>query len=111
MPVRVLEAEAAFAEIDLAGDSRIHHPLQRAVDRGAADAAIFLADEIDEIVGAEMSFLPEERIDDEIAFAGAFAAGGAHAFDVDGMQLCPRHLPSALSPISGCARRRRLPRS
>ena len=84
MAVRVLETEAAFAEIDLAGDPRIHHPLQRAIDRGAADAAIFLADEIDEVVGAEVPLLAEERIDDEVAFAGALAARRAHAFDING---------------------------
>ena len=36
--VRMLEAEPAFAEVDFARDARIHHPLQRAVDGGAADA-------------------------------------------------------------------------
>ena len=46
--------------------------------------AIFLADEIDEVVGAEMPLLPEEHIDDEIALAGALAAGRAHAIDVNG---------------------------
>ena len=38
LPVGMLEAEAAFAEIDFAGDARVDHPLQRAVDGGAADA-------------------------------------------------------------------------
>ena len=57
MPVRVLEAEAALAEIDLAGDAGGHHPLQRAVDGGAADAVVFALDEVDEIVGAQMAFL------------------------------------------------------
>ena len=38
VPVRGLEAEAPFAEIDLAGDAGVDHPLQRAVDGGAADA-------------------------------------------------------------------------
>ena len=36
--VRGLEAEAAFAEVDLAGDAGVDHPLQRAIDGGAADA-------------------------------------------------------------------------
>ena len=54
LAVGVLEPEAAFAEVDLAGDAGVHHPLQRAVDGGAADALIFLADQIDEIVGAEV---------------------------------------------------------
>ena len=85
MAVRVLEAEAAFAEIHFAGDARIHHPLQRAVYRRAADAAIFLADQIDEVVGAEVPFLAQEGVNDEVALAGALAAGRAHAFDVDGV--------------------------
>jgi hypothetical protein len=58
--------------------------LQRAVDSGAADAAIFFADEIDEIVGAEMALLPQERVDDEVALARALAAGRAYAFDING---------------------------
>ena len=41
LAVRVLEPEAALAEIDLAGDAGVHHPLQRAVDGGAADPVIF----------------------------------------------------------------------
>ena len=84
MAVRVLETEAAFAEIDLAGNPRIHHPLQRAIDRGAADATIFLADEIDEVVRAEVPLLAEERVDNEVAFAGALAARRTHAFDING---------------------------
>ena len=54
VPVRMLEAEPALAEVDLAGDARVDHPLQRAVDGGAADPLILAADEIDQIVGAEV---------------------------------------------------------
>ena len=100
MPVRVLEPEPSFAEIDLAGDARIHHPLEGAIDRRAADAAIFLADEIDEVVGAEVPLLAEEHIDDEVALAGALAAGRAHAFDVDSLHARPRRGTAS----SGCAR-------
>ena len=57
----------------------IDHPLQRAVDGGAADAVIFVADEIDEIVGAEMPFLAQEHVDDLLALAGALAASPASA--------------------------------
>ena len=67
MAVRVLEAELALAEIHLARDARIHHPLQRAIDRGAADALIFATDQVDQIVGAQMAFLAEEGVDDQIA--------------------------------------------
>ena len=102
MAVRVLETEAAFAEIDLAGDSRIHHPLQRAIDRGAADAAIFLADEIDEVVRAEVPLLAEERVDDEVAFAGALAARRAHAFDINGSHARTVYSSSAKFRVQWC---------
>src|SRR4029450_12103179 len=70
MPVRVLEAEPALAKIDLARDARLFHPLQRAVDGGAADFLIFPLDQVVQIVGSQMSFLVEKDIDDEIALAG-----------------------------------------
>ena len=73
--VRMLEAEAAFAEIHLAGDARIDHPLERAIDRRAADALILAADDVHEVVGAEMSLLTEEYIEDQVALAGALASG------------------------------------
>ena len=79
LPVRVLEAEASFAEVDLARDARVHHPLQRAVDGGAADAVVFLANEIDEVVGAEVPFLAQEDVDDLFALAGTLAARRASA--------------------------------
>ena len=71
LAVGVLEAEPAFAEVDLAGDAGVHHPLQRAVDGGAADAMVFALDEIDQIVGAEVPLLTEEHVDDQVALAGA----------------------------------------
>ena len=74
LAVGMLEPEAAFAEIDLAGDAGVDHPLQRAVDGGAADAVIFAPDEIDEIVGAEVPFLTQEDVDDLLPLAGALAA-------------------------------------
>ena len=74
LPVRVLEPEAPLAEIDLAGDAGVDHPLQRAVDGRAADAMVFLADQIDEIVGAEVTFLTQEHVDDLLPLAGALAA-------------------------------------
>src|SRR5687767_9535542 len=60
LTVGVLEAEPPLAEVDLSRDARIDHPLERPVDRGAADALVFAANQIDEIVGAEMSFLAEK---------------------------------------------------
>ena len=82
MAVRVLEAEAAFAEIDLARDARFDHPLQRAVDGGPADAMIFALDQIDEIVGAQVSLLAEEDVDDQIALARPLRAGRAEPIEV-----------------------------
>ena len=77
MPVGVLEPETAFAEIHLAGDARFLHPLQRAVDGRAADPVIFAFDQIDEIVGAEVSLLLEERVDDQVPIPLAGFAGMA----------------------------------
>src|SRR5258705_2484691 len=74
LAVGVLEAEAAFAEIDLAGDAGVHHPLHRPVDGCAADALIFAANQVDEVVGAEMSFLAQEHVDDLFPLARPLAA-------------------------------------
>ena len=43
--VGMLETESPFAEIDLARDPGVYHPLQGAVDGRAADALILLADQ------------------------------------------------------------------
>ena len=74
LAVRVLESEASLSEIDLAGDARVHHPLQRPVHGGAADSAVLAADQIDQVVGAEVSLLTEEHVDDVFALARALAA-------------------------------------
>jgi hypothetical protein len=78
----MLEAKPAFAEIDLARNARIDHPLQRPVDRRTADSLIFALDQIDEIVGAEVTFLPQEYPDDPIAFAGSLGARRAQPVEV-----------------------------
>ena len=77
-----LEPRTALAEIDLAGDAGAHHPLQRAVDGGAADSRILAADEVAKIVRAQMTLLAQEDAEDAVAFAGALAAGRAQARDV-----------------------------
>ena len=77
-----LEARPAFAKIHLARNAGADHPLERAVDGGPADARIFLANQIAEIVGAEVAFLADKEAEDAIAFAGAFAARGAQALDI-----------------------------
>ena len=81
MPVGMLEAEPALAEVDLTRDPRVDHPLKRAVDGGAADSLIFAADQIDEVVGGEVAFLAQEDIDDEVALAGTLTPGRAQTLD------------------------------
>ena len=87
MPVRMLEAESALAEIDLAGDPGVHHPLQRAVDGGAADLVVLAPDQIEEIVGAEMAFLAEKDVDDEVALARALATRRTNAVEIGGSRF------------------------
>ncbi len=82
MPIGRLEARAAFAEVDLAGDAGADHPLQRAVDRRAADPRILAADEVAQIVRAEVPLLAQEDAEDAVALAGALAARRAQARDV-----------------------------
>src|SRR5262245_5474350 len=91
MPVRVLEPEASFAEVHLPRDARVDHPLQRAINRRTADPLIFAADQIDEIICGEMSFLAEEDVDDEIALARPLAAGRAKTLDERSRRGIHRH--------------------
>ena len=74
LPVRVLEAEATLAEIDLARNASVHHPLQRAVDGGTTDPLILAAYQVDKIVGAEMPFLPQEDVDNLFPLTGPLPA-------------------------------------
>ena len=99
LAVGVLEPEPALAEVDLAGDAGVHHPLQRAVDGGAADAVIFAADEVDEIVGAQVSFLAQEHVDDLLALAGALAAGRLQPAEI-GKADVMRHWPAVRWPLA-----------
>src|SRR5687768_15696398 len=82
MPVGMLEAKPALAEIDLARDAGFLHPQQGAVDGGAADAMVFALDQGDQIVRAEMSLLFEERVDDQVALAGALGPGRPKAIEI-----------------------------
>ena len=70
----MLEPESAFTKVDAARDTGIDHPLQRPVDRRAADATVFLPHQVDEIVGAEVPFLAQEDSDNLLALARALAA-------------------------------------
>ena len=82
MPVRGLEPRAPFTEIDLARDSRIDHPLQSPVDGRATDLRVLAADALDELVGAEMAFLPQKDRENPIALGGALAAWGTERGEV-----------------------------
>src|SRR3954471_24417496 len=92
--IGMLEAKSALAEIDLARNARFNHPLQRPIHRGAAhrrrrrrragSGRLLASNQFDEVVGSQVSFLPQEYVDDEIAFAGALAAGGAKAVEIGG---------------------------
>jgi hypothetical protein len=76
MTVGRLEPGTPFAEVDLPGDSAGNHPLQRAVDRGTANAGMLTADEIVKIVRTQVTFLFEEGPQDLFAFGRALAARG-----------------------------------
>jgi hypothetical protein len=106
MPVGMLEAEPPLPEIHLARDARLFHPLQGAVHRRPADLLILAADQIVEVVGGEVPFLPQEDVDDEIAFAGALAAGRPEAVEVGGRRF-HRQLSAISYQLSAAARGRR----
>jgi len=74
LTVSLFEAEPPFTEVDLAGNAGLDHPLQSAVDGGAADAAVFLPHQVHEVIGAEVPLLTKEDGDDLLALAGALAA-------------------------------------
>src|SRR5688572_19827862 len=82
MSVGVFEPKPTLTEINLAGNARFHHPLQRAINGGAADPVIFALDQVNEVVGAEVSLLPEEHVHDQIAFAGAFGASRPELIEI-----------------------------
>src|SRR5262245_36597274 len=73
--VRVFEPDPAIAEINPARDSRVDHPLQRAVDGGAADSSVLTPDQIDERVGAQMALLAKKDADNQVALRRPAAAG------------------------------------
>ena len=75
-PVRGLEAETSFAEIDFAREAALDHPLQCPINSGAANAALIAADEIKKVICTEMTFLTQEYVEDMVAFAGALATSG-----------------------------------
>ena len=84
VPVGRFKARSAFAEIHLAGDSGVDHPLERAIHRGAPDPGVLAAYEVAEIVGAQVALLARENIEDAVAFRRTLAAGRAQAGEVQG---------------------------
>ena len=95
MAIGRLEAGPAFAEIHLARDPGFHHPLQRPVDGGAADARRLTPYEVEQIVCAQVTFLLEEDPEDLIALGGMLAACGTQAGQVESIALhgWPSHGP------------------
>src|SRR5262249_18060397 len=80
--VRRLEARAPLAEVHFARHPGADHPLQRAVDRGAPHARRFPADDLDEIVGAEMPFLLQKDLEDAIALGRTLPARRADGVEI-----------------------------
>ena len=90
MAIRRLETRPAVAEIHLARDAGADHPLQRAVDGGAADARVLVADEIAQIVRAQMALLADEDTENSIALAWTACrrqAAGSKCREGDGPSL------------------------
>ena len=81
VPVRMLEAEPAFAEVHLPRHAGFGHPLERPVDGRAADPRVPGSDRVHELVGADVPVLLQEHGDDDIALAGTPAAGRSVPFD------------------------------
>jgi hypothetical protein len=84
MTVGRFEPGTTFAEIDLAGDSGVDHPLQRPVNGGATDPRVFFVDQVAQIICAQMTLLAQKEVQDAVAFAGALAAGRAEARKIQG---------------------------
>ena len=80
--VRRLEPRASLAEVHLARDAGVHHPLERAVHGGAADAGGIAADELVEIVGTQVPFLAQEDVQNAIALTGVLAPRGTERGEV-----------------------------
>ena len=74
LAVGMLESEAPLAEVNLARNARVHHPLQGAVDSGPTDLLIFPANQVDKVVRTEVPFLPQEDVDDLFTLTGPLPA-------------------------------------
>ena len=72
---RRFEARPAVAEIDFSGEAGVDHPLEGAINRGAADAGVLAAHEVHQIVRREVAFLPQEGVQNPVAFTRSLASG------------------------------------
>jgi hypothetical protein len=70
-PRRRIVAGAAVAEIHLVRHAGVDHPLQRAVDGGAADLRMLTPHGGEELVGADVPLLLQEHVEDAIALGRA----------------------------------------
>src|SRR2546425_1520092 len=82
MTVGMLDPETPFAEIALPGDPRVHHPLQRPVDGGAADPLVLPPNQIDEIVRAQVPLLAQKDVEDLLPLAGPVTTNRFETLDV-----------------------------
>ena len=82
MTIRMLETKPPFAEIDLARDSGFYHPLKRPIDGRATDLVVLSPDQTDQIIGAQVSLLAKEHVDDKLALGGPPATGRSETLNV-----------------------------
>ena len=62
-----LEARAPLAEIDLARERGADHPVQRPVHGGPSDTGRVALNGFEELLGAHMSLLAQENLQNQIA--------------------------------------------
>ena len=96
MAIGGLEPRSSFPEIDFARDAGVDHPLQRAVDGGAANSGILAMYEVAEIVRAQMPFAAQKDIEDAIALARPLPARRPKTRDVRNGRRQPTQLPNSL---------------
>ena len=85
MPIRMLESTPTFTEINLACNSSVNHPLQRAVHRRTTNLVFVTANDFHKIVSTHVSFSIQKDIYDQIAFARSFTARRAEPLQISGL--------------------------
>jgi hypothetical protein len=88
MTIRGLEPGTPFAEVDLAGDAGGDHPLQRAIERGTADARILAANELEQLVRAQMALLAQEDVQNLVALGRPLTARGTQRGKIGERAVC-----------------------